>query len=285
MSEKTFITHLQTLTDLVELYDAFLVDQFGVLLNGTGAYEYAPETLRRLSDTGKPVVLLSNSGKRSAENIQRLLSLGFSRSSFQTVLTSGEVAHSLLLKRALRFPRQETTVLVIGERPDALLDGLPFRVADTVDDVQLVLIAGSDPRHPHLDTYRHLLAPLAERGVDCLCTNPDTTRLTESGISFAPGAVAQLYEQMGGTVEWIGKPFPMMYEAASEQLGILDASRVLCIGDSPAHDIAGGQQAGFSTALVTGGIHAGETLVDIGRHCEQLGILPDHVLQRFAFAA
>ena len=36
----------------------------------------------------------------------------------------------------------------------------------------------------------------------------------------------------------------------------IPVDRVLAIGDSPDHDIVGGQRAGFKTLLVTNGIHA-----------------------------
>ncbi len=282
---KASFKQLAGLEALTESYDAFLVDQFGVLLHGSGAYKQAPGALLRLSESGKRVVLLSNSGKRSDANIQRLLSLGFTRSSFETVLTSGEVAHGYLQNLVENSLMRDAPVLVIAEQPDAHLEGLPLTVAQHPQDAQLVLIAGSDPRHEQLESYRSLLTPLAERGVVCLCTNPDTIRLSGSGTTFGPGAVAELYETLGGTVHWIGKPFPMMYEAALRWLGQVDASGIVCIGDSPAHDIAGGQGAGLDSALILSGIHADETLEEIRSRCLRLRAQPDYILERFAFGS
>ena len=282
---KAAFEQLVGLEELIERYDAFLVDQFGVLLHGSGAYKQAPGALLRLSESGKRVVLLSNSGKRADANIQRLLSLGFTRSSFETVLTSGEVAHGYLLNLAEKSLMRGAPVLVIAEQPEAHLEGLPLTVARHPQDAQLVLVAGSDPRHEQLESYRALLTPLAEQGVACLCTNPDLIRLSESGTTFGPGAVAELYETLGGTVHWIGKPFPMMYEAARRWLGQVDACGIVCIGDSPAHDIAGGQGAGLDSALILSGIHAEETLDQIRSRCLQLGIRPNYILERFAFAS
>ncbi len=62
----------RTLHDLVDHYDAFLVDQFGVLLDGAGAYRHARAALDELYARGKRVLLISNSGKRSAANVGRL---------------------------------------------------------------------------------------------------------------------------------------------------------------------------------------------------------------------
>ena len=51
-----------TLPDLAAEYDAFLVDQFGVLLDGSAAYPWATTGLALLAATGNHVILLSTSG-------------------------------------------------------------------------------------------------------------------------------------------------------------------------------------------------------------------------------
>lgn len=53
-----------------------------------------------------------------------------------------------------------------------------------------------------------------------------------------PGTLAKWYTEMGAEVRLMGKPAPVIYEAALQQLG-LEASQVLAIGDSLEHDIAG----------------------------------------------
>ena len=80
------------LDEVAERFDAFLIDQFGVLRDGKGPYPGAVDTLIRLKQAGKTIIILSNSGKRSAENDRRLAALGFDRTSWDWFLTSGEVA-------------------------------------------------------------------------------------------------------------------------------------------------------------------------------------------------
>ena len=53
-----------------------------------------------------------------------------------------------------------------------------------------------------------------------------------------PGTLARWYSDMGGCVHLMGKPAPVIYEAAMKELGV-DASKVLAIGDSLEHDVAG----------------------------------------------
>jgi len=272
------------LDDLVARFDAFLVDQFGVLLNGTGAYPQAPAALARLAATGKPVILLSNSGKRAVPNAARLVALGFDRGSFQLVLSSGEAAWMALDRRIGVSLPKGTKVWLHGRDGDrAQIAGLDLVPVATPAEAGLLLLAGSRGDEVTLDAYRDLLQPAAAIGVPMLCTNPDLEMLTPAGIRFGAGRIAESYVAMGGEVEWIGKPHPLVYAEAARLLPGIAPDRVLCIGDSPAHDVAGGIAAGHATALVRTGLHAGVSKADLPALCKAEGAVPDFVLASFDF--
>lgn len=276
---------LSALDGIAPQFDAFLIDQFGVLLNGEGAYPFAPPALRRLADMGKRIVLLSNSGKRAERNNQRLVHHGFDRSSFETVLSSGEVAFGYLRDHIGADIQQGAKVLLLARDDDvSAIDGLALELTDNPDDAELILLAGSRGDEMELSDYRAKLAGAAARDVTCICTNPDMTMMTSDGKRFGAGKIANLYEELGGSVHWIGKPHKMIYEAALALLGDTDRTRIMCIGDSPVHDIAGGQAAGLQTALVRTGIHAEDTDADIEAECRGLGAMPDFFLSRFSFS-
>jgi ribonucleotide monophosphatase NagD (HAD superfamily) len=76
--------------------------------------------------------------------------------------------------------------------------------------------------------------------------------------------IARRYEQLGGAVRYHGKPHPPIYESCFAALGIADRRRVLAIGDSLEHDIAGAARAGIPSAFVAGGIHAAELGISYG---------------------
>ncbi len=278
------MTETTTLAALAESYDAFLVDQFGVLLDGEAAYDFAPAALSRLGHTGKPVILLSNSGKRSMANARRLDGFGFDRDSYMLVLSSGEAAHAELAHRVGDTIPAGAPILVLSRDDDLSgIEGLDLTPTDDPEAARMILLAGSRGGEWTLDDYRALLSGPAARGVPCLCTNPDMTMLIPGGRSFGAGRIAQLYEELGGPVELIGKPYPLIYTVAARLLPGIPAGRVLCIGDSPAHDVRGGRAAGHATALVRTGIHEGEPLDDLLAHCAETGDVPDYVIPRFAF--
>ena len=111
------------LSDLADQFDVFLIDQFGVLIDGAGVYDGAVPALRFLLDAGKKVIVLTNSGKRAAHSRARLERHGFPMANAQ-VVSSGEVAWALL---AERFAEQSKPLAVWyeAETTDASpLDGL-----------------------------------------------------------------------------------------------------------------------------------------------------------------
>jgi HAD superfamily hydrolase (TIGR01459 family) len=269
-----------TLPDLAEAHDAFLVDQFGVLLDGAAAYPWAPEALSWLAGTGKPVILLSNSGKRSTPNADRLERLGFSRGSFRLVLSSGEAAWMDLSGRGLAAG---TRVWLHSRDGDtSAIDGLGLREVAHPENAALLVLAGSRADEMTLADYEGLLAPAARAGVPMLCTNPDLEMLTPGGRRPGAGRIATLYAELGGPVDYVGKPHPLIYSVARRLLDGIDPARVLCLGDSPAHDIAGGHAAGMRTALVRTGLTGDVPDAALRDFClAEAGVLPDYVLARF----
>jgi HAD superfamily hydrolase (TIGR01459 family) len=265
------------LRHIAPAYSLFLVDQFGVLHDGRRPYQGAVEALSKLRSADRKVVILSNSGKRSAGNEARMRKLGFEPPQWDLFLSSGEVAWRLLSDRpAAERPKR---CLVLSRDGDTSpIEGLGIVPSDRDRDVDLVLIAGSEAPERSLAEYERLLAGPAARRVPALCVNPDMTMIVPTGHAFGAGRIARLYEALGGAVTWIGKPYPAMYRMALDLVGG-SAADAVGIGDSVEHDIAGAKGIGADAAMVIGGIHAGET--DLERLYEKYGARPDHVLERF----
>jgi HAD superfamily hydrolase (TIGR01459 family) len=279
---KTAPKPLSGISELAARFDYFVLDQFGVLHDGAAPYPGAVEALSRLKAADKKSLLLSNSGKRSAPNEARLVRLGFKPGSWDHFLSSGEVAWRMLADE-LRSGAHARCLLVARDGDRSAIEGLPLTVTDSGADADIVLLSGSEGDRYDLDHYRRLLEPAAARGVRCLCTNPDKVMLTSVGPRFGAGRIAELYEELGGAVEWIGKPFPRIYEAALELLGNPAPDRVVCVGDSIEHDIAGGGAAGLNTALVATGILETSTATERERLFAEHGAPPDFLLPAFAW--
>jgi HAD superfamily hydrolase (TIGR01459 family) len=223
-------------------FDAMLIDQFGVIHDGAQLYPGTLRVLNELHARKIPVIIMTNSAKRAAANRQRLEKMGIARALYVDAVSSGEVAYASLK----RIPSY-----VIGRQGDDYgFDGIPL-VSDPATAEQL-LILGSNAPQTSLDQYRIHLAGLR---APAICCNPDKLMLTAGGLQPAPGAIAALYEEMGGNVTWIGKPYPVIYRHALALLG--NPSRVLCIGDSAEHDVQGAHNAGLPALLIRTGVSAG----------------------------
>jgi len=267
--------------DLVSIFDTFLIDQFGVLHDGTVPYPGAVEALASLKSSGKKILLISNSGRRSAPNEERLLRLGFAPGSWDLFLSSGEVAWRKLAASSDRSKRN--CLLIAREGDRSAIEGLPFNLVSDGASADVVLLSGSEADRYDMDHYRRLLEPAARRKVPCLCTNPDKIMLTPAGPRFGAGQIADVYAAMGGPVTWIGKPFPEIYEAATTLLGNPLGARTACVGDSIEHDIAGGLQAGFSTVLVETGVLDASSDSEKAELFKRYGAAPDYLLPAFVW--
>ena len=176
-----------TLQALADRFDAFLIDQFGVLRNDEHAYPGANDALLYLKSRGKPVILLSNSGRDGDYNAERLVRLGFDRAGFDRFLTSGDTAFDIL-SRETAAGEGRTRCLTVSSGGDRnLSDRLGFEPVEDAALADIVIISGSEAERISMDEYRRRLAPAAARGITCYCTNPDRHKLAPGG-TIAPGA-------------------------------------------------------------------------------------------------
>ena len=243
---------------IAQSFDLFLIDQFGVLHDGHRPYDGAVDCLTQLKAAGKTVVLLSNSGKRASANAARLEQFGFPRSAFDHVVTSGEVAWHGIVAHAFGAPFVPGShVYLVGHDDyDYGLEQIGLRRVEEPGKADFVLIAASLAPQMSLLQYRVVLAPAAKTGIPALCCNPDRLMLTTGGLQPSAGEIAALYAELGGKVSFVGKPYPAIYAAAIKLNPPVAPSATLAIGDSIEHDVAGGNHAGLTTALVRTGLSA-----------------------------
>ena len=242
---------------LLDRYDGFLVDKFGVIFDGVRVMAGAREALALLQRAGKRVVILSNSGRRSAPNEDRLARLGIGRDLYQDLVSSGEATW-----QGLRYGT-DATFAGLGRRclffsrggDRSTVDGLGLALVDTAATADFILLAGLDHDEAARARCDDQLARAAARGLPLLCANPDLVSLEHDSQVEGPGAFAARYAAAGGEVRYVGKPWPVVYRAALALLG-LPRARVLAIGDSLDHDIAGAAPLGIDGALPIEGVHA-----------------------------
>ena len=270
---------------LASCFKAVFFDQYGVLHDGRSPYPGAKDALAALKSRGVRIVVLSNSGLTGEANAQRMKTLGFDRELYDFLVTSGDVARTLLKsgRVPVRLTPETRCFTISTSGGDEFVRALGVASAAESGAADLVIIAGSRADRFSLDDYRKLLAPAARRGAPCVCVNPDRLMLTAAGVAPGAGRIAEIYQELGGDVTWIGKPFADVYQAAASLSDVEDPGEVLCVGDSVEHDVVGAHAFGALAALVRTGILADlsdkELAAEIGRH----GAVPDFVVENLAW--
>lgn len=278
MTSKTFTTH-SSFAEIVDLYDGFILDQFGVLHNGSHGLEGAPELVDNLYKRGKKLVILSNSSSSSEATKAKLPKLGFNANHFDGVVTSGEEAAHYISENF-----QEKKALFLTWKTPKTPSPMKFvelcgniQIADKPEEADLVILHGIDVlRGPgpdgeaneqslgsyysdeSYDAIDPVLTACLKHQLPMICANPDFIMVRPDGkIGHMPGKIAQRYEEMGGTCTSFGKPHVPHFEACLKVLG-MPKDRVAHVGDSLHHDVAGANDTGIASVFVTGGVHCDE---------------------------
>ncbi len=250
------------LYNLIDSYDGFILDQWGVLHDGIKPYDGVLHALRQLKANNKQVIILSNSGKRSDYNKQRLAELGFKKTMYKEVISAGEVAWSGLKNRdegVFRELKDKNSCYLIARGNDrSLLEGLEIDVVDNIDDAEFILITGVDSPQKTLSDYEPILRQAATRRIPAFCANPDEVTVFGKERTMGPGTVAKKYQEFGGVSHMIGKPYSTIFKHCIGLFDNIIPSRMVVIGDSLYHDVAGANAIDMDSVFITGGLHAKE---------------------------
>jgi HAD superfamily hydrolase (TIGR01459 family) len=243
------------LSALSNRYDVVLCDVWGVLHNGVQSFPEACDALTKWAATKGPVVLISNAARPSAAVVPQLDGLGVPRSAWNGFVSSGDATRALLADHV------GTKVWKIGPDRDApLWTGFDLTLASP-DDADFILCSGLyDDETEVPEEYRDRLKVAADRGLKFICANPDRVVQRGDRLIFCAGALADLYESLGGKVVMAGKPYAPIYDLAlakaAELLGRpVDRDRVLCIGDGVITDVLGAQNQNLACLFIAKGIH------------------------------
>lgn len=247
-----------TIAPLAAGTEAWLVDIWGVMHNGVAPFAGAVEACRRFRAKGGSVLLLSNAPRPGPSVASQLDRIGVARDSYDSIVTSGDAARGLIASLG------DMPVLHIGpDRDLPLLEGLAVRRVPEADAKAILCSGLYDDETETPADYSALLSRLRARDLDMVCANPDVKVERGHRIIYCAGAVAGLYEEMGGRVAYAGKPHLPIYERAAAEIarlrgGPVPWSRVLAIGDGVKTDIEGASAAGIRSVYIASAVNLGE---------------------------
>ena len=271
---------------LKDKFDVFVLDIYGVIWDGKAPIKGMLEAMAALKQAGKTVILLSNSthcqGKSDEINAKR----GFIKGvHYDKVVTSGDLAYDTFSEdtRRLKFYQfaKRTKELFVDspyievknpEEADFVYAGVPQIFEDGIWKDFLTL-----------EPFEGGLKKIYKLGLPLICANPDM-KAHEKQYDEAvvrQGSVARYFEELGGDVEYFGKPYPQIFDFALQGIDVPD-ERILMVGDTLETDILGGNSYGLKTALTMTGIAKenmeAEGFSSMEEYCREVQIIPDYIL-------
>lgn len=245
---------MDSLDDLDPKYRAIFCDIWGVVHDGGQLLPGVQERLLKWKGEGRHIVLLTNA-PRPASSVQRTLDrLGLSRDAYDAISTSGEAGIAALSNP----PRPVGFLGLDDDREDLRSHGVKIVGSNFAE----IACTGLNDRYDEPEQYREMLEGLVRANVVMHCLNPDRVVIHLGRREACAGALADIYEAMGGHVEWYGKPHGPIYDYARSLAGNPPLGHIVAIGDGLPTDILGAARYGIDAIYVSNGIHAGEPVPD-----------------------
>ena len=253
-----------TLSEIAPAYDVLYCDLWGCLHNGKALFPEAVAALQAFRRRGGAVVLLTNAPRTRQAVKRRLDAMGLPEDAYDAIAASGDATQVAMVQGAagrklwhLGPGKDEDLFTLI---PDWLQDQPPITRVP-LDEAEGILCTGPfDDMTETPEDYRATFLYAKAKGLKLLCTNPDLVVDYGDRRIYCAGALAALYDEMGGESLYFGKPHPPIYDLARRRViaaGFdFDPARTLAVGDGIGTDIQGGLGEGIDTLFVTGGLAA-----------------------------
>ncbi len=277
----------ENILDLIDKFDLYVFDIYGVLWNGKSVISGADKTLEELKKAGKKVLIMSNGTALSTKIEESYGKRGFIKGvHYDRIVSSGDAYHAYVLKdkRLLKFYQ-------FGRPSKALFEGSQYIELAKPEEADFVyagvpqIFDGEIWRdYLTIEPFADELLSLIKMNKTLVCVNPDLKAFENQYDEpvIRQGSVAKFYVENGGDVEYWGKPYGNIYDYALRN-ELMPRDRMLMIGDTLQTDILGGKNYGMKTVLVRRGIselnmrEAG--MKDMAAYARSLNIVPDYIFE------
>jgi len=248
------VSKVNSIIDIVDEFDAFILDSYGVLNVGGKIINGVFEVIKELRKQNKILIVLTNGASYPTykkANLFQSWGLPFNKTD---VLSSRDLLKSYLSKH------QEKIWGVIGS-PDSNLSELGVngyilgQKMDFAKDCEGFIYLGcefwNDDNQKILENY------IKKKKTTILVGNPDIIAPQNTGFSLEPGFWSLRFKKYENIkIEFFGKPHPDIYQMAIKQIykianKRINLNRIVMIGDSLHTDVLGGLSSQISTVLVT----------------------------------
>jgi len=241
------LQNLNHLSEIFQSYDTYVIDLWGVMHNGISLNPKAIETVENLEKNSKKIVFLSNAPRPSSKVVDFLKKMKMNERYLKKVITSGEAA-----MHAINQNKFGNKFYHLGPSRDNSIFEKIEENKTTLENCDFILCTGLfDEYEDNLDFYKDLLKNYTSKKL--ICTNPDLIVHRGSTEELCAGAVANIFESLGGQVIYYGKPYKEIYKMCFS-----DGEKVLAIGDNLRTDIKGANNLKIDSLFIYNGVHRKE---------------------------
>ena len=237
------------LRSIVENYDIFYIDLWGVIHNGITLHANAIEALGEITKARKQYVLLTNAPRPNKTVKSFLEKMGMNKEIREKVYSSGEAALSYLKKNLL-----DDKFYHLGPPRDfdLFLNFKKNKTTDIKESDYLLCTGLFEEQGEDLNYYKELFKEHINKKM--ICTNPDLIVDRGDKRELCAGSIALVFEKIGGEVVYFGKPFPEVYNQSINN----KEKKVLSIGDNLNTDIRGANLLNYDSLIISNGVHKNE---------------------------
>ncbi|MEU6460884.1 HAD-IIA family hydrolase [Streptomyces sp. NPDC046976] len=225
--------------------ESWLTDMDGVLIHEGVPIPGAEDFLKKLRDSGRPFLVLTNNSIYTARDLHaRLRRMGLDVPA-ENIWTS-----ALATAQFLNDQRPGGSAYVIGE---AGLTTALHDVGYVLTDHEPDFVILGETRTYSFEAMTKAVR-LINDGARFIATNPDNVGPSTEGALPATGSVAALITAATGRKPYfVGKPNPLMMRAGLNAIGAHSETSAM-IGDRMDTDVLAGLEAGMRTFLVLSGV-------------------------------
>ncbi len=249
---------------LIKKFDCFLFDQWGVLHDGKKKFKFIDKTLKKIKQKSKHSIILSNTSQNEYEaKLDTLKKLKINELYFDKVITSGGYLEHLAFSKNKKFLKINNLLklkkcyLFSNQNENEVVHNIGLKKSN-ITSAKFILAMSVKP-FENIDKYKKVLKQLLKRNLTMVCSNPDKFVFDGKVKKFVlqVGALAEYYNNIGGKVIYIGKPYREIYDYAFKNLNF-KKNKILMIGDNTQTDILGARNYGIKSALVIDGFNKNE---------------------------
>ena len=270
------------LENILDNFDALLLDAFGVLNTGSSIVPGIIKTLDKARQKNITLLVVTNgASNNSSKKRDQLASLGLEFSNDE-IISSRDTA-----KIFLSFNQPQGPLGVLGNTGNNF--NIPnltcFELEADFDmfaEMNSFILLGT----LQWDTVWQeiLFNSLKENPRPLFVANPDLVAPHETSFSIEPAYyVSHLIKNGIHLPFWLGKPFPTIFELAINRLNELSGkhialSRIGMVGDTLHTDILGANSFGLKSILMTK--HGLFKNINVGSVIKKTNIFPDYIVER-----